>query len=80
MTPCPDCRIENRGPRNPMEFAGTTVMDLHIVFCPLHAQAGAMREALKRITTVCSKPGMHDPFEDGWQWLYRCQDALAVSE
>ena len=49
MTPCPDCRIENRGPRNPMEFAGTTVMDLHIVFCPLHAQAEAMREVLRKV-------------------------------
>ena len=38
MTAC-ECRVENRGPRNPNEFAGTTVMDLWVVHCPRHAEA-----------------------------------------
>lgn len=41
VIPCPDCRIEpvHQGAVDPSEF--------QIVFCKLHAQAGAMREALQ---------------------------------
>ena len=35
-------------------------------------------ETLSRIIKVCQRPGMKDPFDDRWQWLYRCQDALAL--
>mgnify|MGYP001616829972 FL=1 len=34
-----ECRVENRGPRNPNEFAGTTVIDLWVVHCPRHTEA-----------------------------------------
>ena len=35
-------------------------------------------EAAKRVVDKCSRPGMKDPFDNGWQWYYRCQDALAA--
>ena len=37
------------------------------------------REALERVIKVCGRPGMKDPFDDGWRWYYRCQDALRAT-
>ena len=52
MTQHCTCHIENRGPRNPRNHAGTTVMDLHIVFCPLHAVAPELVEAAKAVVRL----------------------------
>ena len=42
----------------------------------LPAQIEQLIDAARRVERGCSRVGMHDPFDDGWKWLYRIQDAL----
>lgn len=35
-------------------------------------------EALARVEDTCLKPGMEDPFKDGWRWFYGLQEALSA--
>ena len=42
---CPDCRIECR---QPQEHPECSMECYTIIFCPLHRQAGALRDLLQR--------------------------------
>lgn len=72
--PC-GCRVMN-------ELVGQgDNIDWKVVHCPRHSEAHVARleSALKNAVTVCSKPGMKDPFDNGWQWYYRLQESLTVA-
>lgn len=45
---------------------------------PLEAALAQYQEAVKRVVDKCSRPGMKDPFDDQWQWYYRCQEVLTA--
>jgi hypothetical protein len=46
----------------------------------LRAKLSVATEALNLVIKNCSAVGMVDPFNCGWRWFYRCQDALAQIE
>lgn len=33
-------------------------------------------DAMNNLQSICSKPGMEDPFKNGWKWFYKIQEAL----
>ncbi len=43
----------------------------------LESKIAKAREAFERVISKCYMPGMEDPFNDFWEWFYKCQDALA---
>lgn len=40
----------------------------------------AGEEILRRVAEVCNRPGMIDPFDDNWKWLYAVQDFLTKNQ
>lgn len=42
----------------------------------LTAQRDKCRVVLEKIVATTMKPGMEDPFNDGWKWHYAASDAL----
>ena len=58
--PC-GCRVENHGPRDRYASAGTTVMDLQMVYCPLHAAAPTLLAALSDALACLNDAVRDDP-------------------